>query len=127
MITSNNEKELPDAFLRRCFFHYIQFPDEATMASIVAAHFPDLKKGLVNEALGIFFGLRDVPGLKKKPSTSELLDWIRLLVIEDVAPADLEEQRDKAEVPPFVGSMVKNEQDMQRVAEYFGLRRRKRR
>jgi len=133
IITSNNEKELPDAFLRRCFFHYIRFPDEATMASIVASHFPatekgpDLKKGLVNEALGIFFGLRDVPGLKKKPSTSELLDWIRLLVIEDVAPVDLEEKRAGAEVPPFLGSMVKNEQDMQRVAEYFGLRRRRRR
>ncbi|MEM8882636.1 MAG: MoxR family ATPase [Planctomycetota bacterium] len=126
IITSNNEKELPDAFLRRCFFHYIQFPDEATMASIVAAHYPDLKKGLVNEALGVFFGLRDVPGLKKKPSTSELLDWIRLLVIEDVAAVDLESANEGAEVPPFVGSMVKNEQDLARVAEYFGLRRRKR-
>jgi len=127
IITSNNEKELPDAFLRRCFFHYIRFPDEATMASIVAAHYPDLKKGLVNEALGVFYRLREVPGLKKKPSTSELLDWIRLLVIEDVGPSDLEEQRTGHEVPQFVGSMVKNEQDMQRVAEFFGLRRRRRR
>lgn len=127
IITSNNEKELPDAFLRRCFFHYIRFPDEATMASIVAAHFPDLKQGLVNEALGVFYGLREVPGLKKKPSTSELLDWIRLLVIEDVAPRDIEQQRTGSEVPQFVGSMVKNEQDMQRVAEFFGLRRQRRR
>jgi MoxR-like ATPase len=127
IITSNNEKELPDAFLRRCFFHYIQFPDEATMASIVAAHYPDLKKGLVNEALSIFYGLREVSGLKKKPSTSELLDWIRLLVIEDVAPADLEAAREADEVPEFIGSMVKNEQDMASVAEFFGLRRRRRR
>jgi len=125
IITSNNEKELPDAFLRRCFFHYIRFPDEATMASIVQAHFPDLKKGLVNEALGIFFGLREVQGLKKKPSTSELLDWIRLLVLEDVAPRDLAETAGNDEVPPFVGSMVKNEQDLERLAHYFGLRRRK--
>jgi len=124
IITSNNEKELPDAFLRRCFFHYIQFPDEATMASIVHAHFPDLKKGLVNEALGMFFGLREVKGLKKKPSTSELLDWIRLLVIEDVAPRDLADTAANDEIPPFVGSMVKNEQDLERLAHYFGLRRR---
>ena len=125
IITSNNEKELPDAFLRRCFFHYIQFPDEATMASIVAAHFPDLKTGLVNEALGIFFGLREIKGLKKKPSTSELLDWIRLLVIEDVAPRDLADSAATDEIPPFVGSMVKNEQDLERIAHYFGLRRRR--
>jgi len=125
IITSNNEKELPDAFLRRCFFHYIQFPDEATMASIVHAHFPDLKKGLVNEALGMFFGLREVKGLKKKPSTSELLDWIRLLVIEDVAPRDLADTAANDEIPPFVGSMVKNEQDLERLAHYFGLRRRR--
>jgi MoxR-like ATPase len=112
---------------RPAVIHYIQFPDEATMASIVAAHYPDLKKGLVNEALSIFYGLREVSGLKKKPSTSELLDWIRLLVIEDVAPADLEAAREADEVPEFIGSMVKNEQDMARVAEFFGLRRRRRR
>ena len=95
------------------------------MASIVHAHFPDLKQGLVNEALGIFFGLREVKGLKKKPSTSELLDWIRLLVIEDVAPRDLADTAANEEIPPFVGSMVKNEQDMERLAHYFGLRRRR--
>jgi len=122
IITSNNEKELPDAFLRRCFFHYIRFPDEATMAAIVRAHFPDLEKDLLNEALGVFYGLREVPGLKKPPSTSELLDWIRLLVMEDVVPSDLAASRQK-EAPPYVGSLVKNEQDMKRVAEQFGGRR----
>jgi len=122
IITSNNEKELPDAFLRRCFFHYIQFPDPATMASIVKAHFPDLHRDLLNEALGMFFGIRDVPGLKKRPSTSELLDWIRLLVIEKVRPADLKDQKAKDRVPDFVGSMVKNEQDMERLAQWLGAR-----
>ena len=101
VITSNNEKELPDAFLRRCFFHYINFPDGATLASIVRAHFPELQQQLLNEALGIFFGVRDVPGLKKRPSTSELLDWIRLLVIEHVTPEMLE-KRAQREVPPFM-------------------------
>ena len=124
IITSNNEKELPDAFLRRCFFHYIRFPDEATMASIVAAHYPDLKKGLVNQALSIFFGLREVPGLKKKPSTSELLDWIRLLVHEDVEPQDLADSAAADEVPAFVGSMIKNEQDMDRLVAWLSRRRR---
>ncbi len=125
IITSNNEKELPDAFLRRCFFHFIRFPDEAMMASIVHAHFPDLKKNLLNEALGMFYGLREVQGLKKPPSTSELLDWIRLLVMDDVAPDELKRVRDR-EPPPYVGSLVKNEQDLRRVAEQFGGRRPKR-
>lgn len=122
IITSNNEKELPDAFLRRCFFHYIQFPDGATMASIVKAHFPELHKDLLNEALGMFFGIRDVPGLKKRPSTSELLDWLRLLVIEHVTPEMLAERASKSEVPPFMGSIVKNEQDMDRLAQWLGSR-----
>ncbi|MEM1447890.1 MAG: MoxR family ATPase [Planctomycetota bacterium] len=122
LITSNNEKELPDAFLRRCFFHYIQFPDGATMAAIVRAHFPDLHKDLLNEALGLFFGLRDVPGLKKRPSTSELLDWMRLLVIEHVEPERLRETAAESQVPPYVGSMVKNEQDMERLAQWLGSR-----
>ena len=122
VITSNNEKELPDAFLRRCFFHYIRFPDGATMASIVRAHFPELHKDLLNEALGMFFGVRDVPGLKKRPSTSELLDWIRLLVIEHVTPEMLEARTEKSEVPPFMGSLVKNEQDMDRLAQWVGSR-----
>ncbi len=126
IITSNNEKELPDAFLRRCFFHYIRFPDEATMAAIVQTHYPDLHKDLLNEALGMFFGLREVTGLKKKPSTSELLDWIRLLVIERVTADQLKDTERKKDVPPFVGSMVKNEQDMQRLAEWLGGRRRRR-
>ena len=122
VITSNNEKELPDAFLRRCFFHYINFPDGATMASIVRAHFPELHKDLLNEALGMFFGVRDVPGLKKRPSTSELLDWIRLLVIEHVTPEMLEKRAEGSEVPPFMGSLVKNEQDMDRLAQWVGSR-----
>ncbi|MEM6673236.1 MAG: MoxR family ATPase [Planctomycetota bacterium] len=122
IITSNNEKELPDAFLRRCFFHFIQFPDGATMAAIVRAHFPDLHAELLNEALGLFFGIRDVPGLKKRPSTSELLDWMRLLVLEHVGPKDLEETAKKSEVPPYIGSMVKNEQDMERLAQWLGAR-----
>ena len=122
LITSNNEKELPDAFLRRCFFHYIQFPDGATMAAIVKTHFPDLHKDLLNEALGMFFGVRDVPGLKKRPSTSELLDWIRLLVIEHVTPEMLKKKAGASAVPPFMGSLVKNEQDMDRLAQWLGAR-----
>ena len=122
IITSNNEKELPDAFLRRCFFHFIQFPDPVTMAVIVRSHFPELHKNLINEALAIFFGIRDVPGLKKRPSTSELLDWIRLLVIEQVSPDDLLNQRGRDLVPDYIGSMVKNEQDMERLAQWLGSR-----
>ena len=123
IITSNNEKELPDAFLRRCFFHYIRFPDEDTMSSIVDAHFPDLQKQLVQEALAVFYGLRDVSGLRKKPSTSELLDWIRLLVIEDVAPSRLEAKDGERGLPPFLGSLIKNEADLVRVTSVPGRRR----
>ncbi|MEL6713874.1 MAG: MoxR family ATPase, partial [Planctomycetota bacterium] len=122
IITSNDEKELPDAFLRRCFFHYIQFPEPATMAAIVRAHFPELHRDLLNEALGIFFGIREVQGLKKRPSTSELLDWLRLLVIEKVRPADLKDTKAQNRVPDYIGSMVKNEQDMERLARWLGSR-----
>ena len=111
-ITSNNEKELPDAFLRRCFFHYIRFPDRDTMQRIVDVHFPDLKKDLLREALEVFFGLRDVPGLKKKPSTSELIDWLKLLVAEDIPPEALRAQDQRTVVPPLAGALLKNEQDL---------------
>jgi len=112
VITSNNEKELPDAFLRRCFFHYIRFPDMSTMAEIVNVHFPGLKKELLHEALNVFFSLRDVPGLKKKPSTSELLDWIKLLLAEDV-PAEVLASHDRRTIlPPLHGALLKNEQDV---------------
>ena len=112
VITSNNEKELPDAFLRRCFFHYIRFPDRETMTQIVGVHFPGLKKALLQEALEVFFNLRDVPGLKKKPSTSELLDWLKLLLAEDI-PADALRSADrKAFIPPLHGALLKNEQDV---------------
>ena len=112
IITSNNEKELPDAFLRRCFFHYIKFPDDATMAQIVEVHFPGIKKRLVEEALRVFFETRDVPGLKKKPSTSELLDWLKLLLSEDVAPETLRETNARKLIPPLHGALLKNEQDV---------------
>ena len=112
IITSNNEKELADAFLRRCFFHYISFPDEAAMREIVNVHFPSLKKELLNEALTSFFQLREVPGLKKKPSTSELLDWLKLLLAEDIDPALLKEKSDKKVIPPLYGALLKNEQDV---------------
>lgn len=112
IITSNNEKELPDAFLRRCFFHYIKFPDRETMQKIVDVHFPRLKPDLLREALEVFFELRDVPGLKKKPSTSELIDWLRLLVAEDIPPEALRSQDQKTIVPPLHGALLKNEQDM---------------
>ncbi|HEY1722373.1 MAG TPA: MoxR family ATPase [Magnetospirillaceae bacterium] len=112
-ITSNNEKELPDAFLRRCFFHYIRFPERETMERIVAVHFPDIKKNLVREALTVFFELRDVPGLKKKPSTSELLDWIKLLMVEDLPPEALKAKDQRAFIPPLHGALLKNEQDVQ--------------
>ncbi len=111
-ITSNNEKELPDAFLRRCFFHYIRFPDRDTMRRIVDVHFPDIRKQLLSEALEVFFGLREVPGLKKKPSTSELIDWLKLLVAEDIPPEALRSQDHKMVVPPLHGALLKNEQDM---------------
>src|SRR2546425_8231558 len=112
MITSNNEKELPDAFLRRCFFHYIKFPDRVTMTQIVDVHFPGLKKALLAEALEVFFNLREVPGLKKKPSTSELLDWLKLLLAEDIPPEALRSSDRKAFVPPLHGALLKNEQDV---------------
>ncbi|MCZ8086858.1 AAA family ATPase [Brevundimonas sp.] len=112
VITSNNEKELPDAFLRRCFFHYIRFPDEETMRSIVGVHFPDIKPRLVSEALKTFYELRDTPGLKKKPSTSELLDWLKLLLVEDVAPEALRETSPNRLIPPLHGALLKNEQDV---------------
>ncbi len=111
-ITSNNEKDLPDAFLRRCFFHYIKFPDAQTMQAIVDVHFPDLKKELLAAALKSFYDVRNLPGLKKKPSTSELLDWLKLLVAEDIPVSALHSADDKVVVPPLVGALLKNEQDV---------------
>ena len=112
VITSNNEKELPDAFLRRCFFHYIRFPDDETMKAIIAVHFPDIKSRLVSEALKTFYEIRGTPGLKKKPSTSELLDWLKLLMIEDIDPATLREKSPSKLIPPLHGALLKNEQDV---------------
>jgi len=112
MITSNNEKELPDAFLRRCFFHYIKFPDAGTMTEIVEVHFPGLKSRLVKEALNVFYEIRDVPGVKKKPSTSELLDWIKLLLNEDIGADTLRERDPGKLIPPLHGALLKNEQDV---------------
>ena len=111
IITSNNEKELPDAFLRRCFFHFIKFPDAETMSRIVEVHFPGLKGRLVQEALRVFYELRDVPGMKKKPSTSELLDWLKLLLNEDIDPSLLRENDPRKLIPPLAGALIKNEQD----------------
>ncbi len=111
-ITSNNEKELPDAFLRRCFFHYIRFPDRATMEQIVEVHFPGIQKRLVHEALTSFYQIREVPGLKKKPSTSELLDWIKLLVVEDIPVEALRTKDTRQLIPPLYGALLKNEQDI---------------
>jgi MoxR-like ATPase len=111
-ITSNNEKELPDAFLRRCFFHYIRFPEKETMEKIVDVHFPGLKKSLLREALEVFFEVREVPGLKKKPSTSELLDWLKLLLAEDISPEALRSKDRKTIIPPLHGALLKNEQDV---------------
>jgi MoxR-like ATPase len=112
IITSNNEKELPDAFLRRCFFHYIRFPDDATMRAIVEVHFPGIKPRLVSEALKTFYEIRDTPGLKKKPSTSELLDWLKLLLVDDVDPETLREKSPNKLIPPLHGALLKNEQDV---------------
>jgi MoxR-like ATPase len=112
IITSNNEKDLPDAFLRRCFFHYIRFPDRETMEKIVAVHYPDLKRTLLTEALESFFEIREVPGLKKKPSTSELLDWLKLLMAEDIAPETLHSRDEHRIIPPLAGALLKNEQDV---------------
>ncbi len=112
IITSNNEKELPDAFLRRCFFHYIKFPDEQTMNAIVEVHYPGIKQKLVAEALRIFYDMRKVPGLKKKPSTSELLDWLKLLMVEDIDETTLKERDPTKLIPPLHGALLKNEQDV---------------
>ena len=112
IITSNNEKELPDAFLRRCFFHYIRFPDEETMRAIIDVHYPGIKQKLVQEALRIFYDMRKVPGLKKKPSTSELLDWLKLLLNEDMTPEMLRERDPRKLIPPLHGALLKNEQDV---------------
>jgi MoxR-like ATPase len=124
LITSNNEKELPDAFLRRCFFHYIRFPDSATMEKIVRVHYPDLKAELLREALGAFFDLRDTPGLRKKPSTSELLDWIKLLVAEDIPPEALRGDDPKKTIPVLHGALLKNEQDVHLFEQLVFLNRR---
>ena len=126
IITSNNEKELPDAFLRRCFFHYIKFPDHSTMQRIVDVHYPGLKKNLLKEALEVFYRVRDVPGLKKKPSTSELLDWIKLLVAEDVPASVLREKDGRKSVPPLYGALLKNEQDVHLFEQLVFLDRRSR-
>ena len=126
IITSNNEKELPDAFLRRCFFHYIRFPDEATMRRIVEVHFPRLKQDLLAEALTSFFRIREMPGLKKKPSTSELLDWIKLLLAEDVPPEVLREEDPRRTLPILHGALLKNEQDVMLFEQLAFLHRRAR-
>ncbi|MFJ2991961.1 AAA family ATPase [Pandoraea sp. NPDC087047] len=112
IITSNNEKELPDAFLRRCFFHYIKFPEPATMQSIIDVHFPNIRRELVNAAMATFFEVRDMPGLKKKPSTSELIDWLKLLMAEEIGPEALRSADNKLAIPPLAGALLKNEQDM---------------
>src|SRR4051794_29378612 len=126
MITSNNEKELPDAFLRRCFFHYIRFPDRETMQRIIDVHFPGLKQDLVHEALTIFFDIRDVPGTKKNPPTSELLDWIKLLLVEDIPPEIFRTRAPKNVTPPLHGALLKNEQDVHLFERLAFLNRRER-
>jgi MoxR-like ATPase len=126
IITSNNEKELPDAFLRRCFFHYIRFPDRDTMERIIEVHYPGIKQKLVEEALRIFFEVRDVPGLKKKPSTSELLDWLKLLLNEDMTPEMLRERDPRKIIPPLHGALLKNEQDVHLFERLAFLNRRER-
>ncbi len=127
IITSNNEKELPDAFLRRCFFHYIKFPDKETMVDIINVHFPDIQNMLVREALNLFYDVREVPGLKKKPSTSELLDWLKLLMVEDM-PLDVLKSRDpKKLIPPLHGALLKNEQDVHMLERLAFMNRREQR
>jgi MoxR-like ATPase len=125
MITSNNEKELPDAFLRRCFFHYIKFPDPETMKAIIEVHHPDIKGRLVQEALKIFYDIREVPGIKKKPSTSELLDWLKLLMNEDITAETLREQDPRKLIPPLHGALLKNEQDVHLFERLAFMTRRK--
>jgi len=126
VVTSNNEKELPDAFLRRCFFHYIRFPDPETMARIVEVHYPGIKRRLVEEALRLFFDIREVPGLKKKPSTSELLDWLKLLLSEDIGPEQLRERDPRKLIPPLHGALLKNEQDVSLFEKLAFMSRRER-
>lgn len=126
IITSNNEKELPDAFLRRCFFHFINFPSQETMQQIVDVHFPEVKRNLVNEALEAFFDLRKVPGLKKKPSTSELIDWLKLLLADDVSADALINKQGSSAIPPLYGALVKNEQDVQLLERLAFMARRER-
>jgi MoxR-like ATPase len=125
VITSNNEKELPDAFLRRCFFHYIRFPDRETMERIVRAHFPDIRRDLLREALNVFFEIREVNELKKKPATSELLDWLKLLTIEDMPPEALRASDARSAIPPLYGALLKNEQDIQLFERLAFLARRR--
>ncbi len=124
IITSNNEKELPDAFLRRCFFHYINFPDKNTMQQIIKVHHPDLKKNMLNAALEVFFEVREVPGLKKKPSTSELIDWIKLLVADDIPLEALQNKNIKEAIPPLYGALLKNEQDVEMLQKLAFMMRR---
>jgi len=126
IITSNNEKELPDAFLRRCFFHYISFPDHDTMEEIVRVHYPDIQQMLIREAFKVFFDIREVPGLKKRPSTSELLDWLKLLMIEDIPPEALRSNDPSTLIPPLYGALLKNEQDVQLLERLAFMSRRER-
>jgi MoxR-like ATPase len=123
-ITSNNEKELPDAFLRRCFFHYIRFPDKETMQAIVDVHFPGIKKRLLQSAMEVFFDIREMPGLKKKPSTSELLDWLKLLLAEDIPPEALHQEGHQQAIPPLYGALLKNEQDVHLFEQLLFLQKR---
>ena len=127
IITSNNEKDLPDAFLRRCFFHYIKFPDKETMVDIIDVHFPDIQNILVREALNLFYDVRDVPGLKKKPSTSELLDWLKLLMVEDMPLEALRSSDPKTMIPPLHGALLKNEQDVHMLERLAFMNRRQKR
>ncbi|MAY56507.1 MAG: MoxR family ATPase [Pseudomonadota bacterium] len=126
IITSNNEKELPDAFLRRCFFHFIKFPDPVTMEKIVAVHYPDIKKELVSQAMDVFFDVRKVPGLKKKPSTSELIDWLKLLMADDIPEEILRNQDNTSAIPPLYGALLKNEQDVHLLEKLAFMHRAKR-
>ena len=124
IITSNNEKELPDAFLRRCFFHYIKFPDRETMQAIIDVHYPSIKKDLVQDALDVFFDVRNVPGLKKKPSTSELIDWLKLLMSDDIPDEILKDRDGSSAIPPLYGALMKNEQDVQMLERLAFMHRR---
>jgi len=127
IITSNNEKDLPDAFLRRCFFHYIKFPEKETMVQIIDVHFPDIQNNLVKEALSLFYDVRDIPGLKKKPSTSELLDWLKLLMVEDMPLEVLQSRDPKTLIPPLHGALLKNEQDVHMLERLAFMNRRENR